>query len=57
MHFKNFTDKTENDIAFILWIYICRCCGSISSLVKSYFPLFWGVAMYDNKFETKENKI
>ena len=22
-----------------------------------YFPLFWGTVMYDNEFETKENKI
>ena len=22
-----------------------------------YFPLFWGMVMYDNEFETKENKI
>ena len=21
------------------------------------FPLFWGMAMYDNEFEMKENKI
>ena len=21
-----------------------------------YFPLFWGMKMYDNEFETKENK-
>ena len=24
---------------------------------KFYFPLFLGMVMYDNKFETKENKI
>ena len=24
---------------------------------KLYFPLFWGMAMYDNEFKTKENKI
>ena len=24
---------------------------------KFYFPLFWGMVMYDNEFETKENKI
>ena len=22
-----------------------------------YLPLFWGMVVYDNKFETKENKI
>ena len=24
---------------------------------KFYFPLFWVIVMYDNEFETKENKI
>ena len=24
---------------------------------KFYFPLFWGMVMYDNEFKTKENKI
>ena len=24
---------------------------------KFYFPLFWGMVMYDNEFETKENEI
>ena len=27
------------------------------SLFKYYFPLFWGMVMYDIEFETKENKI
>ena len=26
-------------------------------LLKFYFPLFLGMVMYDNEFETKENKI
>ena len=25
--------------------------------IKFYFPLFRGMVMYDNEFETKENKI
>ena len=33
------------------------CFGLILSLVQFYFPLFWGMVMYDNEFETKENKI
>ena len=33
----------------------CYCCGSILSLV--YFPLFEGMVIYDNEFETKENKV
>ena len=24
---------------------------------KCYFPLFWGMVMYDNEFKTKEIKI
>ena len=24
--------------------------------LKFYFPLFWGMVVYDNVFETKENK-
>ena len=27
------------------------------SWFKFYFPLFLGMVMYDNEFETKENKI
>ena len=33
------------------------CCGLILSLVQIYFLLFLGIVMYDNEFETKENKI
>ena len=35
------------------------CCGSINFYpwFKFYFPLFLGMVMYDNEFETKENKI
>ena len=25
--------------------------------IKCYFPLFLGLVMYDNEFETKENKF
>ena len=35
----------------------CACCSLISSLAYFYFPLFWGMVMYDNQFETKENNI
>lgn len=27
------------------------------SLIKFYFPLFWRMVMYDNEFQSKENKI
>ena len=33
---------------FVLQFYPC---------FKFYFPLFWGMVMYDKEFETKENKI
>ena len=47
----------------------CICCDSMLSLVQMrapllglaksiyYFLLFLGIVMYDNEFETKENKI
>jgi len=36
----------------------CICCGSIlSGWFKFYFSCFEVLAMYDNEFETKENKI
>ena len=35
----------------------CTCCGSIYPWFKFYFPLFWGMVMYDNELKTKRNKI
>ena len=35
----------------------CTCCGSICPWFKFYFPLFWDMVMYDDEFDTKENKI
>ena len=32
-------------------------CGLILSLVKFSFLLSLGIVIYDNEFETKENKI
>ena len=38
--------------------YTCICCGSILSLVKIVFSFVFGYCnVYDNAFETKENKI
>ena len=34
----------------------CICCDSILSLVQFYFPLFWGMVMYDNEFKIMGNK-
>ena len=35
-----------------------QSCGRcIMYVFKFYFPLFWGLVMKDNEFETKENKI
>ena len=36
-------------------VYIC--CSLILSRVKFYFPLFWGMVMNDNGFETGSDKI
>ena len=33
------------------------CCGSILSLVQIIFSFVLSIVMYDNDFETKENKI
>ena len=33
------------------------CCGSILSLVQIFFSFVLGIVMYDNEFETRENKI
>ena len=36
-------------------VYIC--CSLILSRVKFYFPMFWGMVMNDNGFETGSDKI
>ena len=40
-------------------IYSCICCSSIYFILglNFIFLCFWGMVMYDNEFETKENKI
>ena len=41
-------------------VSVCVCCGLILSLVqffRLFVCLFLGMAMYDNEFEKKENKI
>ena len=35
----------------------CTCSGSIYPWFKFYFPLFWGMVMYDKELKTKRNKI
>ena len=46
--------KTEL-INLLLWgVYVVVQCYPC---VKFYFRLFLGMVMYDNDFETKENKI
>ena len=45
---------------FLTWkvdVVGCSCCGSIFPCFKCYFPMFLGKLMYDNEFETMENKI
>ena len=44
-------------MSFQLVILAPMCCGLILSLVKFYFPLFWGMVMNYNEFESKGNKI
>ena len=38
-------------MSFLLVALAPTCCGLI------LFPLFWGMVMNDNEFETKGNKI
>ena len=35
----------------------CIFCGSVLSLVQTFFSFFLGIVMYANEFETKKNKI
>ena len=37
---------------FVIYVVVQFC-----PWFKFYFPLFWGMVMYDNVFKTKENKI
>ena len=60
MRYKGFNkapykqDKAKNGRK-IKTVYIC--CSLILSRVKFYFPLFWGMVMNDNGFETGSDKI
>ena len=38
-------------------VFLCICCGSILSLVQIYFPLFFGMVMYDNSFKQRKIKL
>ena len=40
--------RTETNVAVVVQFY---------PWFKFYFPLCWGMVMYDNEFKTKENKI
>ena len=41
-----------------LWAnYIVNVVVQLYPWFKYYFLLFWGMVMYDNDFQTKENKI
>ena len=39
-------------IVFIIYVVV-----QFSYWFEFYFPLFWGMVIYDNQFETNENKI
>ena len=50
MHILSLNTKTvEINIAYVVVQFY--------PWFKFYFPLFLGMVMYDNEFETKENKI
>ena len=38
-------------------LYVVNVVVQFYPWFKFYFPLFLGMVMYDNEFETKENKI
>ena len=42
---------------WIIWEIYHICCGSILSLVSTLFSFVLGMVMYDDEFETKENRI
>ena len=42
---------------YFIRVYNVYVVVQIYPWFKFYFPLFWGMVMYDNEFETKENKI
>ena len=46
-----------NTVRSTLHVFIIYVVVQFSYWFEFYFPLFWGVVMYDNQVETKENKI
>ena len=42
---------------FTFWKTVVHVVVQFYPGFKFYFPLFLGMVMYDNEFETKENKI
>ena len=40
--------RTETNVAVVVQFY---------PWFKFYFPLCWGLVMYDHEFKTKENKL
>lgn len=47
--------KSEEDLSKSMKIWIC--CGLIFPWFKLYFPVFWVMVIYQNKFVTKEIKF
>ena len=46
-----------NGIQFVFCIYDICVVVQFYPWFKFYFPLFWGMVLYDNEFKTKGNKI
>ena len=47
-----------NSVFLVKKSYYNVCVGvQFYPWFKSYFPWFWCMVMYNNEFETKENKI
>ena len=60
------TSTAVNHIVFFFFLQNTRCIRKPQVIsggrvrtprFKFYFPLVFGMVMYDNEFETKENKI
>ena len=55
--FQQISLQTDN-LDYISGLEVGRCCGFYYILGLNFiFLLFLGMAMYDNEFETTENKI
>ena len=49
--------RSENEVSSLETKFYIYVVVQFYPWFKFYFPLFLGMVMYDNEFETKENKI